>query len=102
MSHANMAAHHGVAFQAQTRPDAGAHAATTGRPAGVQGRNFARQTFCGCAVLMAKCHAQTYVAPMAGLLLRIAFPAIISKRSEEHTSELQSRENLVCRLLLEK
>src|SRR5690606_41094961 len=28
---------------------------------------------------------------------------IVSKiRSEEHTSELQSRENLVCRLLLEK
>src|SRR5690606_41385312 len=27
---------------------------------------------------------------------------IKSKRSEEHTSELQSRENLVCRLLLEK
>src|SRR5690606_42094294 len=26
----------------------------------------------------------------------------ISCRSEEHTSELQSRENLVCRLLLEK
>src|SRR5690606_41066323 len=26
----------------------------------------------------------------------------IRKRSEEHTSELQSRENLVCRLLLEK
>src|SRR5207302_4776803 len=25
-----------------------------------------------------------------------------SHRSEEHTSELQSRENLVCRLLLEK
>src|SRR5690606_40682715 len=30
--------------------------------------------------------------PFAGLLIR----------SEEHTSELQSRENLVCRLLLEK
>src|SRR5690606_40786767 len=28
-------------------------------------------------------------------------PGII-RRSEEHTSELQSRENLVCRLLLEK
>src|SRR5690606_39976280 len=28
------------------------------------------------------------------------FPAAV--RSEEHTSELQSRENLVCRLLLEK
>src|SRR5439155_24775263 len=28
--------------------------------------------------------------------------AAISKRSEEHTSELQSRGHLVCRLLLEK
>src|SRR5438874_12924161 len=28
--------------------------------------------------------------------------AIIEKRSEEHTSELQSRRELVCRLLLEK
>src|SRR5690606_40276888 len=26
----------------------------------------------------------------------------LTSRSEEHTSELQSRENLVCRLLLEK
>src|SRR5436309_12150933 len=26
----------------------------------------------------------------------------LGERSEEHTSELQSRENLVCRLLLEK
>src|SRR5690606_41193643 len=26
----------------------------------------------------------------------------VFRRSEEHTSELQSRENLVCRLLLEK
>src|SRR5690606_41631694 len=29
-------------------------------------------------------------------------PARLQTRSEEHTSELQSRENLVCRLLLEK
>src|SRR5690606_41454446 len=29
-------------------------------------------------------------------------PMTGSARSEEHTSELQSRENLVCRLLLEK
>src|SRR5690606_40628562 len=29
-------------------------------------------------------------------------PKIVGFRSEEHTSELQSRENLVCRLLLEK
>src|SRR5690606_40061685 len=29
-------------------------------------------------------------------------PVALAARSEEHTSELQSRENLVCRLLLEK
>src|SRR5690606_40864521 len=29
-------------------------------------------------------------------------PVLVDGRSEEHTSELQSRENLVCRLLLEK
>src|SRR5690606_41040791 len=34
--------------------------------------------------------------------LEIIDDIIDLKRSEEHTSELQSRENLVCRLLLEK
>src|SRR2546427_5806674 len=29
-------------------------------------------------------------------------PGVASTRSEEHTSELQSQSNLVCRLLLEK
>src|SRR5436309_4252277 len=33
---------------------------------------------------------------------RFPTPTRTWKRSEEHTSELQSRENLVCRLLLEK
>src|SRR5690606_42164628 len=33
---------------------------------------------------------------------RCAARSSTSSRSEEHTSELQSRENLVCRLLLEK
>src|SRR2546429_7195782 len=33
---------------------------------------------------------------------RAVKPWLISKRSEEHTSELQSRLHLVCRLLLEK
>src|SRR5690606_42139212 len=33
---------------------------------------------------------------------RDGIAADTSPRSEEHTSELQSRENLVCRLLLEK
>src|SRR5699024_12409299 len=30
------------------------------------------------------------------------FPPVVAARSEEHTSELQSRFDLVCRLLLEK
>src|SRR5690606_41869485 len=34
--------------------------------------------------------------------LRAAGKMVVYDRSEEHTSELQSRENLVCRLLLEK
>src|SRR2546421_4430790 len=49
-------------------------------------------------------------APSAGVTLR-ARPArwtlrvptiVLMERSEEHTSELQSRSDLVCRLLLEK
>src|SRR3712207_7150079 len=35
-------------------------------------------------------------------LLRPAHPPRDRRRSEEHTSELQSRQYLVCRLLLEK
>src|SRR5690606_39698495 len=34
--------------------------------------------------------------------LREVLLRMVGGRSEEHTSELQSRENLVCRLLLEK
>src|SRR5215475_15444583 len=36
------------------------------------------------------------------LRARSEWPSGCRARSEEHTSELQSRENLVCRLLLEK
>src|SRR5690606_40578452 len=41
------------------------------------------------------------------LLRKLLVPKLLTavidiERSEEHTSELQSRENLVCRLLLEK
>ena len=35
-------------------------------------------------------------------LTPIIYGYLIDNRSEEHTSELQSRTNLVCRLLLEK
>src|SRR2546422_5289256 len=38
----------------------------------------------------------------AGVWLSLGLPAAEKSRSEEHTSELQSRLHLVCRLLLEK
>src|SRR5699024_11583401 len=37
-----------------------------------------------------------------GLPLAMIYSALMIHRSEEHTSELQSRFDLVCRLLLEK
>src|SRR3712207_8109116 len=39
---------------------------------------------------------------VAGRFTGAALPAAMGTRSEEHTSELQSRQYLVCRLLLEK
>src|SRR5690606_38227863 len=41
------------------------------------------------------------VRNLAGQIANLTFRQV-RERSEEHTSELQSRENLVCRLLLEK
>src|SRR3989449_7351331 len=46
--------------------------------------------------------AYLYPGILALVLLFTAIFATISTRSEEHTSELQSRLHLVCRLLLEK
>src|SRR3712207_7980883 len=42
------------------------------------------------------------VATSGHTAARSAAPATSTERSEEHTSELQSRQYLVCRLLLEK
>src|SRR2546427_5381526 len=42
------------------------------------------------------------VARLAGAGDRVGLPRGLAGRSEEHTSELQSQSNLVCRLLLEK
>src|SRR2546430_6049337 len=39
---------------------------------------------------------------LAGLLAEAVGAVVDALRSEEHTSELQSQSNLVCRLLLEK
>src|SRR5438046_8619623 len=38
----------------------------------------------------------------AGDGILVEFPSVVDTRSEEHTSELQSLTNLVCRLLLAK
>src|SRR2546430_4142841 len=51
-------------------------------------------------------YLQYFLALGAGYMLAVAFVEVIPEsvrlRSEEHTSELQSQSNLVCRLLLEK
>src|SRR2546430_3987985 len=50
------------------------------------------------------CHGSTRAngAPMALVTRADLLAASVINRSEEHTSELQSQSNLVCRLLLEK
>src|SRR5947207_3533721 len=45
---------------------------------------------------------QFRAADAAGALLRLPTGDGVALRSEEHTSELQSHSDLVCRLLLEK
>src|SRR3712207_8147818 len=47
-----------------------------------------------------RAHQETYLHELAAR--GIADWSVIGVRSEEHTSELQSRQYLVCRLLLEK
>src|SRR5437870_10594607 len=46
-------------------------------------------------------HFVRYAGVMT-LLASLAFGLLVTIRSEEHTSELQSRGHIVCRLLLEK
>src|SRR5207249_7112182 len=50
-------------------------------------------------------YAEMYLHPWAGFAVRLTYWFCMMEvhfRSEEHTSELQSRFDLVCRLLLEK
>src|SRR5690606_40505217 len=61
------------------------------------------------AAWMARAHSRRLSIPFVPLLALKPLPRPPLRRqqprcprSEEHTSELQSRENLVCRLLLEK
>src|SRR2546430_8528348 len=48
------------------------------------------------------CAPPTAVRRLSSKVIRIGEPVPLFRRSEEHTSELQSQSNLVCRLLLEK
>ena len=61
--------------------------------------------------LKCSCSGRTSAAEAAALTLwnvlgeayaRLGFDTVADERSEEHTSELQSHSDLVCRLLLEK
>src|SRR5690606_41569107 len=63
--------------------------------------NFSRSVFAHSPSVMPTrvVNSSAMVMSKGGLS---AGAAMICARSEEHTSELQSRENLVCRLLLEK
>src|SRR5690606_41625568 len=53
----------------------------------------------GLVAFAAGCSCASSPASSSGL---VSSASPMKVRSEEHTSELQSRENLVCRLLLEK
>src|SRR5690606_41485375 len=66
---------------------------------------FAQTSICRQGALMRP--PSGFIYPLTGRrIMRFRFcecaPDCAIDRSEEHTSELQSRENLVCRLLLEK
>src|SRR5690606_40518623 len=52
-----------------------------------------------CRLLEAAQHGREIPVELVAVLVELRCH---DQRSEEHTSELQSRENLVCRLLLEK
>src|SRR2546430_10340547 len=59
--------------------------------------------FRSCEALDEDCEGLVnYALSIAGVEVAVFFRETVGDRSEEHTSELQSQSNLVCRLLLEK
>src|SRR5690606_39612495 len=67
----------------------------------VSGSRAASSNFCRFAFEYAQ-RVQPMKHTMNSAVITPMIQACCTYRSEEHTSELQSRENLVCRLLLEK
>src|SRR2546430_9932333 len=59
-------------------------------------------TVAPATVSLNKGGSRTFTATVNGTMDQSVFWEIVEARSEEHTSELQSQSNLVCRLLLEK
>src|SRR2546430_13509381 len=59
-----------------------------------------RNSCCGC--LRPPCGGTEAIVPSMSFSSACCTPSPETSRSEEHTSELQSQSNLVCRLLLEK
>src|SRR2546430_6022067 len=59
-----------------------------------------RRSSCDCCACRGLGHCDAICHRAAGVVAVIT--RIATTRSEEHTSELQSQSNLVCRLLLEK
>src|SRR3712207_8983252 len=65
--------------------------------------DFTRSELDALFALAERMRSGEYAArPLAGKSLAMIFMKSSTRRSEEHTSELQSRQYLVCRLLLDK
>src|SRR2546422_7298933 len=56
---------------------------------------------CACQTVSSS-WARLWTRPSRSIRVRSSLNSVAVRRSEEHTSELQSRLHLVCRLLLEK
>src|SRR3712207_8015069 len=75
---------------------------SSGHRSGADRSPFGRGLAAGANATAAACRMQEPSAGRAGQWLVERWAAPQWERSEEHTSELQSRQYLVCRLLLEK
>src|SRR3712207_3758785 len=101
----------GAAVQAQTPPAGSPVAAATGQPAkmmllpkflGILPFDQAHQGAQEAAAELGNPTQLDFVGPTAENSVAGQIEFMTNARSEEHTSELQSRQYLVCRLLLEK